>query len=132
MHPRGEGGGIPCARNPSSHCTRRLLLWCNVRDMHLLDGAVELERDLVVVVKRDRRPEGNADIEAVVGGEQQWSGYRHLARRKHFAIDLQRYVERPSGLWHCIRRLHLDLHLTDRKFLSGADLGALDNEKIVF
>src|SRR6202020_2589479 len=107
-------GGIPCARNPSSHCTRRLLLWYNVRDMHLRDGAVELERYLVVVLKRHRRTEGNADIEAVVGGEQQWSGYRHLARRKHFAIDLQCYVERPAGLRHCVRSFNFDLHLTDR------------------
>src|ERR1700733_11890272 len=63
-----------------------LLLCCNVLDVHLLDGPVELERYLVVVVKRHRRTQGNADVQAVVSCEQQWGGYRHLARSKYFAI----------------------------------------------
>src|ERR1700678_1598150 len=96
-----------------------LLLCCNVLDAHLLDFPVELERYLVVVVKRHRRTQGNADVEAIVGGEEQWGRYWHLALRNHFAVDLHGDVERPGRLWHRVRRLNLDLCLAHRELFGG-------------
>src|SRR3984885_10297313 len=109
-----------------------LLLCCNVLDTHLLYFSVELERRLVVVIKRDRRPQGDADVEAIVRREGDRCRYRNLAGRNHSPIDLHGDVERSTWPEHCIRRLDLDLHLTNGELLLGADLGALDDKEVVF
>ena len=71
-----KGGLGSPARGIGRFLFRRLR---NVLDVHLVDRAVELERRLVAVVERDRRAQGDADVEAVVCGEKQAGADRHHA-----------------------------------------------------
>ena len=84
--------------SPHHCCGHRLFLRRHVLDVHLLDGAVELERDLVVVVKRHRRTVNDADVEAVVGSEEQWGRYWHLARRNTSPLTFMVMLSGPAGL----------------------------------
>jgi hypothetical protein len=65
----------PRTRGPfiaeSAYSTVSSLLPRHLLHAHLLDCPVELERHLVVVVKRHGRSMGNAYVEAVVGCEEQ-------------------------------------------------------------
>src|SRR5215471_6040113 len=62
--------------------------------MRLLDGAVELERRLVVVLQPHRRAEVNTEVEAVVGGETERGADGHHARGDLLAVDFQDHFER--------------------------------------
>ena len=73
-----------------------------------IDLAVEAERSFVVVVQRHRRAEADADVEAVIGGEQQRRADRYPALREDLPIDSHDDVERSGGPLLCIRGLHDD------------------------
>ena len=100
--------------------------------MHLLDLAVELERCLVVIVQRHRRAQVAADVEAVVGGEQQRCADRHLAFGDDLAVDLHGHVQRAAGFGYGVGRLDFDLHLAGGQLLLGVDFRPLDLEEVVF
>ena len=72
----------------------------HVRHMDPVDGAVEPERCLVVVVERNGRPERDADVEALVGPKNamgQVTGTMPSATT--LAIFLHRHVERAARHW---------------------------------
>ena len=100
--------------------------------MRLLDLAVELERRLVVILHADRRAEVDAEVEAVVGGEEQRRADRHYAGGDLLAVDFHHDLERTGGLGLDVSGLDFDLHFAGRQFVLGLDVRAHELEQVVF
>ena len=58
----------------------------DIPHMHLLDRAVEVERRFIVIIERDGRAERDANVETIIGGEDQRRADRTHASAKRAAI----------------------------------------------
>jgi len=90
-----------------------------------LDHSGERERRAVVVVEGNGAAEAGADVQAIVGGEQQRRADRDKARGALLAVDRDRDVQRAARLDLRVLRADRDRRQSGREGLLGADLRAL-------
>ena len=98
-----------------------------------MDGAVEGEWFLVEVVQR-HWPGSLADVETIVGSEQERSGDRPtLALRDDLAVDFERHIHRSTGSGRDQFGHDFNSGTLPVGSLSfGFDLRAIDFQQIVF
>ena len=89
----------------------------DVLDVNMIDRAIKLERRFIEVIQRYRRAEVGADVEAVVGGEQQRRADRHFALCDDLAIDPHGDIQRAGGLEYGIGSLDFDPYLARGELL---------------
>src|SRR6516165_3611391 len=83
-------------------------------------------------LRRHRRPEICADVEAIIGCEQHRNGHWHLSTRHLRAIDLQLDVQWTGWLLLGVDGLDFDLDLAGWDVLLRAEPRSLNLEEVVF